>query len=112
MQKEGHADKALHFQPYELKKIIHDEKLRKLVSEKKDIVRGSQIRSYLFQPYQPVKDHRTSVESGNANGVMDGDLKQFIDSYLVAGSGTIGQNAVKAKRQKTVDNICPEHILR
>jgi peptide chain release factor 2 len=41
----------------------------------------------VFQPYQLVKDHRTGVESGNVNAVMNGDLNQFIDAYLVAGSG-------------------------
>ena len=43
---------------------------------------GSQIRSYVFQPYRMVKDHRTNFESGNPQGVMDGDLDPFINSYL------------------------------
>jgi len=88
------AMKVLRSRLYELRKKEHDEKLGKLVSEKKDISWGSQIRSYVFQPYQLVKDHRTGVESGNVNAVMDGDLNQFIDAYLVAGSGARGQNAV------------------
>jgi peptide chain release factor 2 len=45
---------------------------------------GSQIRSYVLHPYQQVKDHRTSYESGNAQGVLDGDLDAFIHAYLLA----------------------------
>ena len=50
--------------------------------EKKDIGWGSQIRSYVFQPYTMVKDLRTSVETGNVQAVMDGDLDPFIEAYL------------------------------
>ena len=77
------AMKVLRSRLYELRKKEHDEKLGKVVGEKKDIAWGSQIRSYVFQPYQMVKDHRTSVETGNVNAVMDGDLDQFIDAYLI-----------------------------
>jgi peptide chain release factor 2 len=45
---------------------------------------GSQIRSYVLHPYQLVKDHRTNVEEGNAQGVLDGDLDGFISAYLLA----------------------------
>ena len=86
------AMKVLRSRLYELRKKEQEEKLGKLVSEKKDIAWGSQIRSYVFQPYQMVKDHRTGVESGNVNAVMDGDLNQFIDAYLIAVSGTEGRN--------------------
>jgi peptide chain release factor 2 len=81
------AMKVLRSRLYELRKKEQEEKLGKLVSEKKDIAWGSQIRSYVFQPYQMVKDHRTGVEVGNVTSVMDGDLDQFIDAYLIAGSG-------------------------
>ncbi len=50
--------------------------------EKKDISWGNQIRSYVFQPYTMVKDLRTTVETGNVQAVMDGDLDQFIDAFL------------------------------
>jgi len=82
------AMKVLRSRLYELRKKEHDEKVGKLVSEKKDIAWGSQIRSYVFQPYQMVKDHRTGVEVGHVASVMDGDLDQFIEAFLIAGSGT------------------------
>jgi len=86
LQKDGHQEKVLLYRAYEFRKNVHDEKLGNLVSEKNGTTWGSQIQSYAFQPYQPVKDHRIGFESGNVNAVMDGDLKQFIDGYLVAGS--------------------------
>ena len=94
------AMKVLRSRLYELRKKEHDEKLGKLVSEKKDIAWGSQIRSYVFQPYQLVKDHRTGIESGNVNAVMDGDLNQFIEAYLIAGSGTEKDKTEGIKRQE------------
>ena len=53
-----------------------------MFDDQKDIAWGSQIRSYVFQPYTLVKDHRTSFEQGDVNRVMDGDLNPFIDAYL------------------------------
>jgi peptide chain release factor 2 len=50
--------------------------------EQSEIGWGSQIRSYVFHPYNMVKDHRTNIETGNTQAVMDGDLTQFIDGYL------------------------------
>jgi peptide chain release factor 2 len=80
--------KVLRSRLYELRKKEHDEKLGKLISEKKDIAWGSQIRSYVFQPYQMVKDHRTGAETGNVSAVMNGELNQFIDAYLVGKTST------------------------
>ncbi len=77
------AMKVLRSRLFELKKKEQEEKLGKLMSEKKDISWGSQIRSYVFQPYQLVKDHRTGVEIGNVTAVMDGDIDSFIEAYLL-----------------------------
>ena len=56
--------------------------LAKLRGEQKEIGWGSQIRSYVFHPYSMVKDHRTDIETGNTDAVMDGDLDPFIEGYL------------------------------
>ena len=58
------------------------EKLNSIRGEIKKIEWGSQIRSYVFQPYMMVKDHRTNFETSDVNGVMDGNLQPFIDDYL------------------------------
>lgn len=57
-------------------------KLMALGGEQKEIAWGSQIRSYIFHPYSMVKDHRTQVEVGNVQAVMDGEIDGFIDAYL------------------------------
>jgi len=59
------------------------EEMNKLHSDKKDIDFGSQIRSYVLHPYRMVKDHRTGWESGNADAVLDGDLDDFMEKYLM-----------------------------
>ena len=66
----------------EFKERAHKEKIEDLTGELKDMGWGSQIRSYVFHPYSMVKDHRTNVETSNVNGVMDGDIDNFIISYL------------------------------
>ena len=65
----------------ELEKNLESKKL--LEGEKKDIAWGNQIRSYVFHPYNMVKDHRTKFEVGNVKGVMDGDIDEFVYSYLL-----------------------------
>ena len=66
------------------KKLEEDEEKRaKLENKKRDIGWGSQIRSYVFHPYNMVKDHRTNHETSNTTNVMDGDLDQFIQAYLM-----------------------------
>ena len=66
------------------KKLEEDEAERsKLEDTKQDIGWGSQIRSYVFQPYNMVKDHRTGHETSNTTAVMDGDLDEFIQAYLM-----------------------------
>jgi peptide chain release factor 2 len=77
------AMKVLKARLYELKKKEQEEKMDQLHSVKKDIAWGSQIRSYVLQPYRLAKDHRTNKEIGNVDGVLDGDLDPFIESYLM-----------------------------
>ena len=66
----------------ELKERAHKEKIEDLTGELKDMGWGSQIRSYVFHPYSMVKDHRTNEETSNVNAVMNGDIDQFITTYL------------------------------
>ncbi len=69
---------------YELEKQIKERKKEKLEASKKDIEWGSQIRSYVFHPYNMVKDHRTNYETSNTDAVMDGELDEFINEYLLS----------------------------
>ncbi|MBO4629925.1 MAG: peptide chain release factor 2 [Treponema sp.] len=69
---------------YEYYREQKEKENSKFAAEKKDISFGSQIRSYVFCPYTMVKDHRTKYSVGNIQGVMDGDLDEFMNAYLVA----------------------------
>jgi len=66
----------------ELKEKEQKDKIEDLKGVQKDIAWGSQIRSYVFCPYTLVKDHRTNFEIGNVEAVMNGDLNDFMESYL------------------------------
>ena len=59
------------------------EAVKDLENKKMDIAWGSQIRYYVFHPYNMVKDHRTNKETGNVDGVMDGKIDDFIRSFLI-----------------------------
>lgn len=67
---------------YEYEKAIQDKKISEIAGDYQAIEWGSQIRSYVFQPYTMVKDHRTGAETGNIQAVMDGDLDLFVEAYL------------------------------
>jgi peptide chain release factor 2 len=69
---------------YEYYKEEKERENQKFATVKQDISWGHQIRSYVFQPYTMVKDHRTKAETGNIAGVMDGNIDLFIDAYLTA----------------------------
>jgi peptide chain release factor 2 len=77
------AMKYLRSRLYEMKLREQNEKLDEINKTKKDIAWGSQIRSYVMHPYKMVKDHRTNVETGNVNRVLDGDIDDFIEAYLM-----------------------------
>lgn len=76
------AMRVLKAKLFELEQQKKEAEFQNIVGEKKNIAWGSQIRSYVFQPYQMVKDHRTNHESGNVSSVMDGALDPFIEAYL------------------------------
>lgn len=80
------AMKMLAAQLYELGKQKQAEKQEGLYGDKKGISWGSQIRSYVLQPYRLIKDHRTDHEVGNVDAVLDGDLDAFIKAYLLWGN--------------------------
>ena len=82
------AMKVLRSRLYELEKGKRDKKKQEIHHSQKDIAWGSQIRSYVFNPYRIVKDHRTNVEVGNVEKVMDGGIDVFMDAYLRVRPGT------------------------
>jgi peptide chain release factor 2 len=77
------AMKVLRARLYDLKLKAQQAELDRIGGEKKDIAFGSQIRSYVLQPYQMIKDHRTKEQVGDVNRVLDGDLDWFIKAYLM-----------------------------
>jgi peptide chain release factor 2 len=79
------AMKVLKARLYQREKQQQDEKLKQMHASKDDIAWGSQIRSYIMQPYQMVKDHRINLEVGNVNAVLDGAIDPFIEGVLLSG---------------------------
>ena len=82
--------KMLKAKLYLLKQQEEQEKKSGIRGEVKEIGWGSQIRSYVMQPYTMVKDHRTNEETGNVSSVLDGNIDQFINAYLK-------QNSIQGK---------------
>ncbi|MFN2311892.1 MAG: peptide chain release factor 2 [Spirochaetia bacterium] len=76
------AMKMLRSRLYDYYRAERDKENAEKADEKRDIGWGNQIRSYVFQPYTMVKDHRTKVETGNVQAVMDGEIDEFITAYL------------------------------
>jgi len=88
------AMKVLKARLYDLKVKEQQSKLESIGGVKKDIAFGSQIRSYVLQPYQLIKDHRTKYEEGQVYKVLDGDVEPFIKTYLMQkATGTLGAPA-------------------
>ncbi len=77
------AMKILRARLFELEERKKREKFEQFAKDKKDITWGSQIRSYVLQPYRMVKDHRTGIEIGNTDAVLDGAIDPFIEAYLM-----------------------------
>jgi peptide chain release factor 2 len=76
------AMKILRSRLYDMGRSEQEREMESIVGEKKDIAWGSQIRSYVLQPYRLVKDHRTGLEVGNVDGVLDGGIEAFIKAAL------------------------------
>ena len=80
------AMKVLRSRLYEMKLQEQSAKMDELHKTKKDIAWGSQIRSYVLHPYKMIKDHRTNLEVGNTQKILDGDLDELIEAYLISAS--------------------------
>lgn len=76
------AMKMLAARLYEIERDKQNKEMEKFYGDKGEIAWGSQIRSYVLQPYQMVKDHRTDAETSQVDAVLDGDIELFIESYL------------------------------
>ena len=86
------AMKVLKARLYQMEKDKEKEAMKDLEDTKMDIGWGSQIRSYVFHPYNLVKDHRTKEEMGNITAVMDGDIDNFIHAYLLNKIGEVAES--------------------
>lgn len=76
------AMRILRARLYDLELKEQEKKMEGLIGDKKDIAWGSQIRSYILQPYRLIKDHRTGIEISDVDSVLDGNINEFIKSYL------------------------------
>jgi len=84
VQNRAKCEQMLRAKLYEYEKRKHDDMVAGIAGEYQNIEWGSQIRSYVFQPYTMVKDHRTGCETANIQAVMDGDLQPFVEAFLRA----------------------------
>jgi len=78
------ALKILKARLYEKEEEKRREEVQEIHNSQSDISWGSQIRSYVLHPYRMIKDHRTNLEIGNVDAVLDGDISGFINEYLMA----------------------------
>ncbi len=93
-QNRANAMKLLKAKLYAMREDEKKAEMDRFYSEKGAVAWGNQIRSYVFQPYQMVKDLRSGVQNGNVQGIMDGDLDQFVNGWLRAGCPTKRSDAV------------------
>ncbi len=89
------AMKVLRGRLYQLEREKEEARLAEFAKDMKKIEWGAQIRSYVFQPYQMVKDHRTDAETSNVQAVMDGDIDKFIEAFLGHGQVDVVAAGVK-----------------
>ena len=87
MERSQHKNRAMAYKMlqarlYEVQEEARKREAQQIAGEKSEIGWGSQIRSYVLQPYQMVKDLRTGCETGNTAAVLDGDIDQFVEAYL------------------------------
>ena len=87
-QNKATAMKVLKARLHQLEKEKQEEQLSRHYGGKEEIAWGSQIRSYVLHPYNMVKDHRTNIETGNSQAVLDGDIDRFIEGWLLIGTDT------------------------
>jgi len=85
LQNRNRAETMLRSRIYQAEREIREQKKEKIESQKKSIEWGSQIRSYVLHPYKMVNDHRTETKISDADGVLDGDIDEFIQAYLLQG---------------------------
>ncbi len=90
------AMKILRSRLYEREQQLKSEKLQEIHNSLEDIAWGSQIRSYVLHPYRLVKDHRTQMEKGNVDAVLDGDLDELIEAYLMRQGSEENQQAARS----------------
>nr|WP_281173801.1 peptide chain release factor 2 [Deferrisoma camini] len=83
----SNAMRVLKARLLDLERRKREEELEAQMSEKREIAWGSQIRSYILQPYRKIKDHRTGLEEGDVDRVLDGDLDPFMEAYLLRAAG-------------------------
>ena len=102
LQNRNGAMKILKSRLFELEQKKKEAEFNAITGEKKEIAWGSQIRSYVFQPYQMVKDHRTAYEIGNISSVMDGEIDGFIEAYLKMKQ--LGKSTV-SRQQSEIDSF-------
>ena len=93
MKNKSQAMKVLKARLWERARIEQEAKVAALAGEKKDIGFGHQIRSYTLHPSQRVKDHRTDLEVGNAQGVLEGDIDRFMRAFLMQRAANAGGRA-------------------
>lgn len=99
------AMKILKSRIFERQRVEQEQKVAQIKGEQKDIAWGSQIRSYVFQPYTMVKDLRTRHETGNINAVMDGDLDPFIWAFLQREAARKSGSPIELPEEPETDDL-------